>query len=300
MWKITHLGEKPERTWMEAVVRFLKESTHKSIVTDKFHLKWLGPHLKDKKLTEINREILDDLIEKRKAGAASNKTVNSTLEVVRKILRKAEREWEWIDRAPYVKMLTLNNKRIRWITAEESEKLIAALPAHLKPIVSFALKTGLRKENILELKWSEVDLVRKHAMVHPDESKTSTAIPIPLNNDAIKIIKSQIGRHPIFVFTYNGKPIDECTTKAWRKALERAGIKNFTFHDLRHTWASWHVQNGTSLQELQQLGGWKSYQMVLRYAHLSSRHLSKAAENISGAKMVLKEKADLVHRSRTA
>lgn len=294
---------------MEAVIRFRKEATHKSIETDMFHLKWLGPHLKDKKLTEINRDVLDDLAEKRRKKITidekgneeiktiSNKTINSMLEVIRKILRKAEREWEWIDRAPYVKMLSLNNKRVRWITAEESEKLIAELPAHLKSIVSFALRTGLRKENILELKWSEVDLVRKHAMVHPDESKTSAAIPIPLNNDAIKIIRSQIGKHPIFVFTYHGMPIDECNTRAWRKSLERAGIKNFTFHDLRHTWASWHVQNGTSLQELQQLGGWKSFQMVLRYAHLSSRHLSKAAENISGAKMVLKKKGKLVHGS---
>jgi integrase len=69
-------------------------------------------------------------------------------------------------------------------------------------------------------------------------------------------------------------------TQAWRKALSRAGIKDFKWHDLRHTWASWHVQNGTSLQELQQLGGWATFEMVLRYAHLSSAHLKDAAERI--------------------
>lgn len=69
--------------------------------------------------------------------------------------------------------------------------------------------------------------------------------------------------------------------KAWRAALKRAGIKNFRWHDLRHTWASWHVQSGTSLQELQVLGGWSSFDMVLRYAHLSSDHLRSAAERIS-------------------
>ena len=67
-----------------------------------------------------------------------------------------------------------------------------------------------------------------------------------------------MNKHIKFVFTYKGKPIGQCNTKAWQKALKRARIENFRWHDLRHTWASWHVQHGTSLQELQQLGGWAS------------------------------------------
>ena len=82
------------------------------------------------------------------------------------------------------------------------------------------------------------------------------------------------------MFTYKGNPVTRCNNHAWHKALIRAGIENFRWHDLRHTWASWHVQNGTSLQELQQLGGWSSFEMVLRYAHLSSEHLKQAAERI--------------------
>jgi integrase len=61
---------------------------------------------------------------------------------------------------------------------------------------------------------------------------------------------------------------------AWERSLRRARIEAFRFHDLRHTWASWHVMRGTTLQELMELGGWKSYEMVLRYAHLASEHLS--------------------------
>ena len=95
-----------------------------------------------------------------------------------------------------------------------------------------------------------------------------------------------MGKHIKFVFTYKGKPIEQCNTKAWRKALKRAGIKSFRWHDLRHTWASWHVQNGTSLQKLQQLGGWSSFDMVLRYTHLSSDHLKKAAERVTGTNLV--------------
>jgi len=87
-----------------------------------------------------------------------------------------------------------------------------------------------------------------------------------------------------YVFVYGDHPVKECNTKAWKNALKRAGIKNFRWHDLRHTWASWHVQSGTSLQELQQLGGWASFEMVLRYAHLSSDHLKGAA--ITGTNLV--------------
>ena len=85
--------------------------------------------------------------------------------------------------------------------------------------------------------------------------------------------------------TYKNNSIEQCNTKAWRKALDRAGIADFRWHDLRHTWASWHVQNGTSLQELQMLGGWSSFEMVLRYAHLSSDHLRDAADRIGSMKL---------------
>jgi integrase len=102
-----------------------------------------------------------------------------------------------------------------------------------------------------------------------------------LNRQAISIIQAQKDKNPVYVFTYHGKPVTRCNNHAWRKALERAGIENFRCHDLRHTWASWHVQNGTALHELQQLGGWSNYETVLRYAHLSSDHLKNAAEHVN-------------------
>ena len=64
-------------------------------------------------------------------------------------------------------------------------------------------------------------------------------------------------------------------------ATECAEIEDFRWHDLRHTWASWHVQSGTSLQELKELGGWSCYEMVLRYAHLGGDHLKEAANRVS-------------------
>jgi integrase len=103
---------------------------------------------------------------------------------------------------------------------------------------------------------------------------------VPLNDDAMDVLRRQIGRHFVRVFTYEGEPVNQVSTKAWRKALKRAGISAFRWHDLRHTWASWRVQNGTPLFALQELAGWESERMVRRYAHLASDHLAGYASRL--------------------
>lgn len=94
------------------------------------------------------------------------------------------------------------------------------------------------------------------------------------------MLHRQMGKHPQRVFTYQGKPVRDVNTKAWRNALVRVGIEDFRWHDLRHTWASWHVQKGTPLHVLQELGAWESVEMVRRYAHLGQNHLADYAENL--------------------
>jgi integrase len=232
------------------------------------------------KLKAITRDVIDKITTIKQKEGVKPATVNRILEVVRAILRKAECEWEWLDKAPTIRLLKEENRRIRWITHEEAERLIEELPLHLASMAAFALVTGLRMSNITGLQWCDVDLVKRHAWIHPDQAKTKKAIAVPLNSDAVGVIRKQLGKHTQYVFVYQGKPVSNCNTNAWKKALKKVGIENFRWHDLRHTWASWHVQSGTNLQELQQLGGWSSFEMVLRYAHLSSDHLKEAAERI--------------------
>lgn len=178
-------------------------------------------------------------------------------------------------------MRKLDNKRVRWLTFEEVQRLLKELPYHLRDMMIFTLATGLRDSNVTGLQWKDVDMQRQHAFVSAEASKTKKAIAVPLNGDAMVVLKRRWGQHKTHVFTFRDKPVVRCNNPAWRKALVRAGIKDFRWHDLRHTWASWHVQNGTSLHELQILGGWASYEMVLRYAHLSSRQLQAAAKRIN-------------------
>ena len=280
-WRIAKLGEKPRRTWNEAVVRWLKESTHKATLdSDKGHLRWLDPYLGGKCLEDISRALIDRITDARLAQGRRNATVNRTLEVIRAILRRCVNEWEWLDRVPRIRMLKEPTRRVRFLSREEAQRLLLELPSHLADMAAFSLATGLRRANVTGLLWTQVDLVRKVAWIHPDQAKARKAIPVPLNAEAVNMIRAQLGRHPTHVFSYQGNPITQVSTKAWYAALERAGITDFRWHDLRHTWASWHVQQGTPLHALQELGGWESVEMVRRYAHFSSEHLAPYADRL--------------------
>ena len=282
MWRVHRLGEKPRRTWQDAVVRWLREREHKAnIKEDKAKLRWLDQFFGDKMLNEINRDLID------KAAAARRKevslsTVNRYLALVRAILRMARDEWEWIDKIPRVRLFPEQSKRVRWLSPEDAARLLAELPTHLADMAAFTLATGLRQRNVSYLKWESVALDRGTAWIEASASKSRKAIVVPLNKDAMVVLKRRLGMHPKFVFTFRDKPVAQASTKAWWNALERAGIEDFRWHDLRHTWASWHVQHGTSIQELKELGGWSSIEMVLRYAHLGGEHLKTAASRIEG------------------
>lgn len=283
VWKSKKLKTIPKKSWIDAVVRWIEESEHKrSLVTDKIYLAWLDPYLRNKLLSNITDDLIEHIAHEKEKTGVKLSTVNRHLELIRAILNRAHKEWKWLDSVPLIRMRKFENKRLRWLTKKEAQRLLEELPPHLQDMAGFTLVTGLRQSNVTGLQWQEVDLEKGHALIHPDQSKTKRAIPVPLNSLALSILERQKGKHLTSVFTYQGRPVTRCNNHAWIKALKRAKIKDFRWHDLRHTWASWHVQNGTSLHELQQLGGWSEYDTVLRYAHLSSDHLQKAAERVSG------------------
>jgi integrase len=105
--------------------------------------------------------------------------------------------------------------------------------------------------------------VCSRAWIHADEAKGKRSIPVPLSEEAVAILEEQLAdAHPHFVFVYTNNrgesaPVAKTKTKAFDKACARAGIRDLRWHDLRHTWATWHVMNGTRLEVLQRLGGWK-------------------------------------------
>lgn len=281
VWEIQKLGNKPKRSWKELCVMWCKDKENKKSLSDDLtKIRWLDNFFGNKNIDEISKQDIDEIIKIKKAEGCSNATVNRYLAFIKSALRIAKTEWEWIDEIPKIKFLKEDNERVRFLSNKEVNRLLSELPDHTRAMVIFSLATGLRKSNVTNLKWDQVDLNKKHAWVTASESKNNTSLPIPLNSDAIDVLNSQIGKHQTYVFTYKGNPVQSVNTKAWKNALSRAGIENFHWHDLRHTWASNHVKAGTPLYELQKLGGWKSISMVQRYAHLTSDHLQKHSANL--------------------
>ena len=103
---------------------------------------------------------------------------------------------------------------------------------------------------------------------------------MPLNDAALDVLQRRQGDHPTYVFMYRGNSIVQVNTKVWRNALQRADIHDFRWHDLRHTFATWHREAGTPTHELQRLGGWKTQSMVERYAHVAPEGLQFAATRL--------------------
>lgn len=320
LWRIERLGDFPDVTFEEACLRWLEEKAHKkSLDADKGRIGfWLmhfeGVLLKDITEAKIyaavsrmtnrkSKERFDQrAISMAKKGidaglykpeAVSTSTKAKHLALMKALMRAAEREWKWIEKSPVIKVPQERNKRVRWLEPAEAQRLINECPEPLKSTVEFALATGLRRSNIVDLKWQQIDLQRKVAWIYPEDSKSGRAIGVALNDMAESVLRRQIGRHStwVFVHTESVKRNDGTSTAsirkmrvdsntAWRAALKRAGIEDFRFHDLRHTWASWLIQAGVPLSALQEMGGWESIEMVQRYAHLAPNHLTEHARQI--------------------
>jgi integrase len=238
-------------------------------------------------LSEVNGHAFHDALASKSAGSY-NRIANN----VRAAINMAHKRG-WCEQITIPRKKTTTTK-LRFLTKVEWKRIENELPEHLKPMAQFAISTGLRQANVLNLMWSSVDLKRAVAWIDATEAKGNKSIPVPLSKYAVDILKSQEGKNEHYVFTYRGEPISSIKT-SWNKALIRAKIdlvkigkddngndifkSTFRWHDLRHTWASWHVMNGTPLAVLKELGGWHDISMVMRYAHLSPDHLAKYAGN---------------------
>jgi integrase len=185
-------------------------------------------------------------------------------------------EWDMMEQNPFAKGKSLhlkeNNRRTRFLNEEEIERLLikCEYAPYLHRLVEAAINTGMRKEELLSLKWSQI----RNGLIYLVETKTDSPREIPVNDTLEKIfkeIRNEDGLSSEYVFTKHGKRIRHIGP-AFKGALRRAGITDFHFNDLRHTFASHLVMNGASLKEVQELLGHTTVTMTLRYAHLSQEN----------------------------
>ncbi len=210
-------------------------------------------------------------------------SVNRVISCLRHIFNKAV-EWEMIEQSPFSKgrslLLKENNKRLRFLNDDEITNLLDACNEDLRDIVECALNTGMRKGEILGLKWDQI----RNGFIYLDKTKTNESRQILINDtldNLFKHIRKKQHLTSKYVFTYQGRRIDSVKT-SFNAAVKRAGIVDFRFHDLRHTFASQVLLRGGDLKDIQELLGHKTMTMTLRYAHLTQERKKQAVNLLNG------------------
>ncbi|MGX2974913.1 tyrosine-type recombinase/integrase [Ursidibacter arcticus] len=284
MWEMERLDIQPEYLFEEALLLYIRSAEGQSDTKSK---KRFANYWRDKfsgrALSSLtSQEITNHIPTKKQNGKPlAPATQNKYIKALCRMLNLAHKSG-YINKVPYVQKKKEPPIRVRWITKDTAKTLIDKLSSDwMRSICSFALLTGARRTEILTMTWDKIDFERKVAIVSNDVAKSEKARPLLLNNEAIELIKQQKGRHPRYVFVgRNRNPLDDINRKAFNLATKKCFILDFHFHDLRHTWASWHVQSGTPLFVLKELGGWETLEMVKKYAHLNADHLMEHADKV--------------------
>ena len=224
--------------------------------------------------------------ETRRGMKPTASTLNKEVGVLTHMFNKAV-QWDMIDRSPFDGKESLrdkeNNKRLRYLSKAEISRLLAECPKHLQEIVEVALHTGMRRGELFNLKWRDI----AGRFIYLTETKNDEPRQIPINKKLAEILKRiklrqwRVGLQSEHVFTYRGNNISDTVKTAFGAAVKRAGILDFRFHDLRHTFASHYIMRGGSIGALQKILGHKSVNMTMRYAHLSNEFARNEIERLA-------------------
>lgn len=290
-------SEAKKHTLASAIDRYIRDvlpTKPKSIHAQTIHLNWWKNEIGAYVLADITPAVISAFRDKLGSQETSRKTlrspatVNRYLAALSHLFTTAYKEWGWINDNPFRKISKKKESRgrVRFLSDEEREILLKECKKSksncLYLIVVLALSTGSRKGEILNLKWNDVDLNRRVITLH--ETKNGEIRVLPLVSHAFELMKqhAQI-RHLNCNFVFPSKdftkPVDIRTP--FENAVERAGISDFRFHDLRHCCASYLAMNGASLAEIAEVLGHKTLQMVKRYSHLSEAHTAKVVESMN-------------------
>ena len=268
------IQEEQTKTFDELIDRYLLE--HASKKSQPRHYQGYCNSLKaffgGRTLAEITPKLIVEYKNRRYAAGLKPASINRELANLKKAFNLAVREWEWCRENPVsrVSMERENNQRDRWLSVEEEARLLQACAPWLHDLVTFALHTGMRMGEILELTWRGVDINRRTVMVF--RSKNGERRTIPINHTVLSVLKEKakvrsLNTDVVFcskVFT----PMESGhLRRSFRLALRKAKIEDFHFHDLRHTFATRLVQAGVDIYKVQRLLGHKSPIMTQRYAH---------------------------------
>jgi integrase len=197
-------------------------------------------------------------------------TVNRYMKLLHAVLRFGLRRGLLLTNpAASVEFARENNARNRCLSADEEARLMKALPAWMRPLVVVAIHTGMRRGELLGLRWEDIDLDSRQLRIRRD--KAGDGRWVVLNSEAVEALKTAKRRSvagPLVFCTPEGHSLATNFKRYWQPAVRTAGLTAFRFHDLRHTFASRLVARGVSSYIVQHAGGWRTASMMQRYAHL--------------------------------
>jgi len=277
-----------DKTFAEMMERYMMEHSARnkaprSHIRDKSLRDHLVGHFGDLTLAEIAPSQISEYKTKRREEGASPRTLNYELALMSHAFNLAIKEWEWVRENPVAKVTRekVNNHIEKWLTLEEQKNLLDKSAKWLREIILFAVNTGLRQSELLDLEWSRVDLTRKTITIL--EQKNQGRDTLPLSEGALKVLQDRAearlnGTKYVF-HTQNATRISSRNLlRGFYAAAEKAKVENLRFHDLRHTFATRLAQAGVDLYTIQKLGRWKSISMVTRYAHHHPESLRAGVE----------------------
>ena len=276
------------------------EGYKRSWTRDRISIRAFSREYGNHRLSQITPWLIERFKRTRK-DQVSVASVNRDLAVLKHMFSMAIR-WGLATENPVklVKFFKLNNQRIRFLSLEEEDKLLAACDPELRRIVIAALHTGMRRGELFALQWNHVDFTNR--LVTVADSKNREPRRIPMSSTLTALLEEIRINAPASLFVFHGKKDQpyRCIRSQWERAAKKAGIRDFRFHDLRHTFASRLVMAGVDLVTVKELLGHKSIEMTMRYSHLSQDHKRRAISLLDGhhldTKGISKGKPDPVSR----
>jgi len=279
--------ESKRRTAREMLERYRKYELPKKRDQRNYtrHLDFWIERIGHYKISAISRAMIVEIRDEMAEDIAAA-TVNRYIATLRHAFNIAVTDWEWTNKNPLQRiMLTEPRGRDRHLSDDEIKALLDAAKEsehpHLYPMVLIALTTGARRGEISGLKWADIDLANGRALLQQTKNtdKRTLALVPQVIAELKKIQKvRRIDTDRIFANPNNGKRTYPGFEVSWRTARTKAGIDDFRFHDLRHTFASRMAMDGRSLAEIAAALGHRTLAMVQRYAHLTDSHVQKAME----------------------
>lgn len=289
--RVTVYGERPSLTFAQAAAKFVEENTHlRSLERSAQSLDAVMPYIGGLQLEQVHDGTMAAFVKDRTTAGISAGTINRDIAAVRRVLQLAARKWRhpngmtYLPSAPLLSLAHGDKRKPYPLSWEEQQRLLQELPGHLQQMALFDLNTGLRDQELCQLRWHwevQVPELSSSVFVLPESlTKNGRERVVVLNRTARAVLEARRGQSSDYVFTYEGRPLSRMNNTSWKKARARAGLPQLRVHDLRHTFGHRLRAAGVSIEDRKDLLGHTTGDITTHYSAPDIAHLLECANRI--------------------